>query len=154
MVDEPKKKTLADDAFVIETRNSSEVYDAQYLVAALLVFVAQGDGNISDSETGQMLMLLGDQFELPSSRSLELLTRAMTDIAENPGFENLLHELSALLSRREKEDVAVMMLKVVAADGRKDAQEMEKLRFAADLIDIPADVMHCAYDRYFEETRT
>ena len=47
-----------------------------------------------------------------------------------------------------------MLLKVVAANGRKDAEEMEKLSKAAEIINIPADVMHRAYDRYFEETRT
>ena len=46
-----------------------------------------------------------------------------------------------------------MMLKVVAADGRKDAEEMEKLRQAAEIISIPPDVLHRAYDRYFEETQ-
>ena len=29
---------------------------------------------------------------------------------------------------------------------------MEKLSIAADVIGIPPDVMHNAYDRYFEET--
>ena len=42
---------------------------------------------------------------------------------------------------------------VVAADGRKDAEEMAKLRQAAEIISIPADVLHHAYDRYFEETQ-
>jgi len=82
-----------------------------------------------------------------------VLTRAMTDIAENPDLENLIKELSVILSLAEKEEIALMMLKVVAADGRKDAEEMENLSIAAQIIDIPADVMHCAYDRYFEETR-
>jgi copper homeostasis protein CutC len=46
-----------------------------------------------------------------------------------------------------------MLLKIVAADGRKDAEEMEKLRVAAEMISIPEDVMHRAFDRYFEETQ-
>jgi uncharacterized tellurite resistance protein B-like protein len=78
----------------------------------------------------------------------------MEDIAENPDFESLLRELSKLIDDSEKEEVGLMMLKVAAADGRKDAEEMEKLRAAADIIDISADVMHRAYDRYFAETMT
>ena len=89
---------------------------------------------------------------MPSSQALELLTTVMTDIAENPDFENLMKDLSPLLAVREKEDVALMMLKVVAADGRKDAEEMAQLRRAAEIIDVPAEVLHRAYDRYFEET--
>ncbi len=154
MIEESKPPRFEDDEMIIETQNATEVYDAKYLVAVLLVFVAKGDGNISESETKQMLDLLGDYFDLPSASSLELLTRAMADIAENPDLDNLLKDLSVILSLAEKEEIALMMLKVVAADGRKDAEEMDKLSIAAQIIDIPADVMHCAYDRYFEETRT
>jgi uncharacterized tellurite resistance protein B-like protein len=153
MIEESKPPRFEDDEMIIETQNATEVYDAKYLVAVLLVFVAKGDGNISESETKQMLDLLGDYFDLPSASSLELLTRAIADIAENPDLDNLLKDLSVILSLAEKEEIALMMLKVVAADGRKDAEEMDKLSKAAQIIDIPADVMHCAYDRYFEETR-
>jgi len=154
MIEESKPPRFEDDEMIIETQNATEVYDAKYLVAVLLVYVAKGDGNISENETKQMLDLLGDYFDLPSASSLELLTRAMADIAENPDLDNLLKDLSVILSLAEKEEIALMMLKVVAADGRKDAEEMDKLSTAAQIIDIPADVMHCAYDRYFEETRT
>jgi len=154
MIEESKPPRFEDDEMIIETQNATEVYDAKYLTAVLLVYVAKGDGNISESETKQMLDLLGDYFDLPSASSLELLTRAMADIAENPDLDNLLKDLSVILSLAEKEEIALMMLKVVAADGRKDAEEMDKLSTAAQIIDIPADVMHCAYDRYFEETRT
>jgi uncharacterized tellurite resistance protein B-like protein len=153
MIEEPKKPRVEGDALVIETQSDTEVYDAKYLVSGLLVFVAKGDGNISGQETAEMIELVNDHFGLPSAESLALLTNAMEDIGENPDFENLLRELSQLLSTEEKEEVALMMLKVVAADGRKDAEEMEKLRVAADLIEIPPDVLHRAYDRYFEETQ-
>jgi uncharacterized tellurite resistance protein B-like protein len=153
MIEEPKKPRVEGAALVIETQSDTEVYDAKYLVSGLLVFVAKGDGNISGQETAEMIELVNDHFGLPSAESLALLTNAMEDIGENPDFENLLRELSQLLSTEEKEEVALMMLKVVAADGRKDAEEMEKLRVAADLIEIPPDVLHRAYDRYFEETQ-
>lgn len=153
MIEEPKPPRFEDDEMIIETQNSTEVYDAKYLVAVALVFVAKGDGNISESETELMLGLLSEHFDLTSAGTLAVLTRAMTDIAENPDLENLIKELSVILSLAEKEEIALMMLKVVAADGRKDAEEMENLSIAAQIISIPADVMHCAYDRYFEETR-
>ena len=153
MIEEPKKPRVEDDALIIETQSRTEVYDARYLVAALLVFVAKGDGRISGQETAEMIELVNEHFGIPSAESLSLLTNAMEDIGENPDFENLLRDLSQLLSTAEKEAVALMMLKVVAADGRKDAEEMEKLRRAAELIAIPPDVLHRAYDRYFEETQ-
>jgi uncharacterized tellurite resistance protein B-like protein len=154
MIEEPKPPRIEADELIIETQSSTESYDARYLVSALLVFVAKGDGNISGPETAEMLQLVNDHFGLQSSESLELLTNAMEDIAENPDFESLLKDMSKLINVAEKEEVALMMLKVVAADGRKDAEEMEKLRIAADIIEIPAETMHRAYDRYFAETMT
>jgi len=153
-IEEPKAPRFEDDALIIETQTTTEVYDAKYLVSALLVFVAKGDGEITSEETAEMLRLVSDHFDLESSQSLELLTQAMTDIAENPDFENLLRELAVLLNEIEKEDVCVMMLKVVAADGRREVDELEKFQRAATIIGISAETLHRAYDRYFEETMT
>lgn len=136
---------------IIETSNETEVYDSQYLVAALLVSVAKSDGHISESETSKMLQLVGSHFQLKSSESLELLTRAMANLAENPDLTSLLKELSSVLTSADKEDVAVMLLKVVSADGRQDAEEMDTLSQAAEIIDISSESMHRAFDRYFDE---
>lgn len=125
----------------------------KYLVAALLVYVAKGDGKISDRESSEMMELLNDHFDLRSSESLSLLTNAMEDLAENEEFASVLRGLAKQVSVAEKEEIALMMLKVVAANGRKDAEEMEKLRIAAEIIEIPPDTLHRAYDRYFEETQ-
>lgn len=154
MIEEPKLPRLEGDELLIDTQNTVESYDVQYLVAALLVFVAKGDGNISGEETAEMLAMLSDHFELQNSRSLELITNAMEDIAENPDFENLLKDLAPLLATEEKEEVTVMMLKVVAADGRRDVEELEAFQTAAQIIGISAETLHRAYDRYFAETWT
>jgi uncharacterized tellurite resistance protein B-like protein len=136
---------------IIETSNETEVYDSKFLVAALLVSVAKGDGHISEMETDKMLQLVGEHFHLRSSESLELLTRAMSNLAENPDLTSLLVELSTVLTSADKEDVAVMLLKVVAADGRQDAEEMEMLSKAAEIIEISPESMHNAFDRYFDD---
>jgi uncharacterized tellurite resistance protein B-like protein len=152
MIEEMKAPRIEGDELIIETQSVTEVYDSKYLLAALLIFVAKSDRTISINETEQMLALIEQHFQMPSAESLALLTRAIEDIADNPDMDSLLRELSSVLSTDEKEDIAVMLLKVAAADGRKDAEAMEKLSIAADLISIPAEVMHNAYDRYFEET--
>ncbi len=136
---------------IIETSNETEVYDSQFLVAALLVSVAKCDGHISNAETEKMLQLVGQHFQLKSSESLELLTRAMTNLAENPDLSSLLKDLSTVLTSADKEDVAVMVLKVVAADGSQDAVEMDMLSSVTDIIDISPESMHSAFDRYFNE---
>lgn len=136
---------------IIETSNETEVYDSKFLVAALLVYTAKGDGHISPVETAKMLELIGNHFHLRSSESLELLTEAMTHIAENPDLTSILSALSTGLTSKDKEDVAVMLLKVVAADGHRDAPELDVVNQAAEIIEISPESMHRAYDRYFDE---
>lgn len=140
--------------FIIETGAEPETFDAQFLVAALLVYVAKGNGHISAMESEKMLEIIGEHFQLRSAESLELLTRAIAGMAENPDLDDLLRSLSTELTDSDKEDVAVMMMKVIAADGHTDVDEMEKMRKAGELVGISADVMHSAYNRYFEETWT
>ncbi len=138
---------------VIETTSGPETYDSQFLVAALLVFVAKGDGNISEDEVKKMLQLVSEHFHLESGESLALLNRAMGDLADNPDLVGLLKELSKVLSPTEKEDIAVMLLKVIAADGIRDVDEMEMMNVAAEIIDISAETRHSAFDRYFAEQK-
>ena len=45
-----------------------------------------------------------------------------------------------------------MGLKVVAADGRREFDEMEQFNKAMEAIGIAADIVHRAFDRYFAET--
>jgi uncharacterized tellurite resistance protein B-like protein len=136
---------------VVETGEKKEVYDAQFLVAALLVSIANSDGEISAIETEKMLQLVGGHFELRSAESLELLTNAMEDMAENPDLTDILKELSTILTSVDKEDVAVMMYKVVAADGREGAEEIDTLNAAAGLIGISPESLRKARSRYFAE---
>lgn len=125
--------------------------ESQSLVAALLVFVAKGDGTISDMETDKMLALVEEELCLPTADALALLTDALSDFDDKIDLDNL-RELSSILSDQDKEDIVLMLLKVIAADGRKDAEEMDKLNIAADVVGISPEVMHRAYDRYFAET--
>lgn len=152
MIEEIKPPRIEGDELIIETQSRIEVYDSKYLLAGLLVFVARGDKTITANETQQMLALIEDEYKIPGAESLALLQRAIDDLAENPDMNSLLSDLSSVLSSDEKEDIAVMLLKVAAADGRKDAEEMEKLQIAAEIMSISPEVMHNAYDRYFEET--
>lgn len=150
---DPVEPRFEGSTLVIETSSGPETYDSQFLVAALLVFVAKGDGGISEKETERMLQLVEEHFHLHSGESLALLTRAMADLADNPDLNSLLRELSHSLTPEEKEDIAVMLLKVVAADGRRDGEEMEMLNIASEVIEISAEARHSAFERFFAEQK-
>ncbi len=153
MIEDPVEPRFEGSTLVIETTSGPESYDSQFLVAALLVFVAKGNGNISEDESKKMLQLVSEHFHLESGESLALLNRAMGDLADNPDLKSLLKELSNVLSPTEKEDIAVMLLKVIAADGIRDVEEMEMMNIAAEIIDISAEARHNAFNRYFAEQK-
>ena len=136
---------------VVETGSQKEAYDSQFLVAALLISIANSDGEISAIETEKMLQLVGDHFELKSAESLELLTKAMEDLAENPDLTDILQELATILTSVDKEDVAVMMYKVVAADGREGEEEIDTLSTAAEIVGISPESLQKARARFFAE---
>jgi len=137
---------------IIETAEGTQSYDSQFLVAALLVFVAKGSGEIEPEESAKMIELIEDHFHLQGAESLELITTAMTEMADKPTLAALLTDLGPTLSDGDKEDIALMGLKVVAADGTRQFDEMEQFNKAMEAIGISPDVVHRAFDRYFAET--
>ena len=136
----------------VETRDGVEVYDSKFLVAALLIFVAQGSGSIAPEESAKMIELIEGHFKMEGSESLELLTRAMSELADKPGLGEHLAELGKSLSDQQKEDIAVMALKVIAADGRREFAEMENFSRAVEAVGVSPEIVHRAFDRYFAET--
>jgi len=152
MSDTIRTKRLRGTTLVIETRDGTESYDSKFLVAAMLIFIARGDGTITPEESAKMIELIEDHFHMQGAESLELLTRAIAELAEKPDLAQILTELGPTLSDADKEDIAVMALKVIAADGRREVAEMEKFSQAVEAIGISPQIVHRAFDRYFAET--
>ncbi len=145
-------KRLEGTMLVVETKEGTETYDSQFLVAAMLIFVAQGSGSIEPEESAKMIDLIEEHFRLQGAESLELLTRAISEMAEKPELRQSLVDLAPTLSDADKEDIAVMALKVMAANGRRQVAEMEKFNEAVEAIGISPEIVHRAFDRYFAET--
>lgn len=144
--------TLQGNVLIIETADGSITYDSRFLVAALLIFVAKGNGKIEPEESATMIDLLEEQFSLPSADALELLTTAMNEMDERPELGRSLAELAGTLPEQQQEDIALMALKVIAASGRRDIGEMEQFNAAVDAAKISPEIVHRAFSRYFAET--
>ena len=143
---------LEGGVLLVETRAGTESYDSRFVVAALLIYIARASGKIEPEESAKMIDLIEEHFRLQGAESLELLTRAMSAMADEPELDDHLAELGKTLSVGEKEDIALMALKVIAADGRREFSEMEQFNRAIEAIGVPPDVVHRAFDRYFAET--
>ena len=143
---------LAGSKLIVETADGVEEYDSQFLVAALLVYVARGDGEITPEESAQMIELIEERYHLQGAASLELITHAMNEMVDKPQLGLLLIDLVPTFSAAEKEDIALMALKVVAADGQRHFSEMEQFNRAMEAAGIAPEIVHRAFDRYFAET--
>jgi len=143
---------LDGDVLVVETRDGPITYDSKFLVAALLIFIAKGSGNIEPEESAKMIELLQDHFDLKGAEALELLTLAISELAERPNLGAALAELGQTLADDEKENIALMALKIIAADGRREVAEMEQFNTAVEAAAISPEIVHRAFDRYFSET--
>ena len=143
---------LEGTTLVVETSSGPKTYDSKFLVAALLVYVARGSGRIEPEESAQMIELIEERFHLQGPETLELITYAMAELAEKPELGELLVDLGKSLSESDKEDIALMGLKVVAADGSRQFSEMEQFSRAMAGIGIAPEIVHRAFDRYFAET--
>jgi len=137
---------------VVETADGIEEYDTQFLVAALLVFIARSDGQIESEESAKMIELVEEYFQLTSAEALALITRAMNDMLEKPQLADKLLELASTFSDPEKEAIATMALKVIAADGRREFSEMEQFKLAMEALQISPEIVHKAFDQFFSET--
>ena len=137
---------------IIETSEGTKTYDSKFLVAGLLVFVARGSGQIEPEESAKIIALIQDYYRMQGAESLELITTVMSELADNPSLAEPLIDLGSALSDGDKEDIALMGLKVVAADGQREVSEMEQFNRAMTAIGIPPEIVHRAFDRYFAET--
>ena len=152
MTNEILSSRLEGTKLIIETTSGPQAYDSKFLVAALLVYVARGNGQIEPEESAKMIELIRDHFHMQGAESLELITTAMAETAERPSLGALLADLGPTLSDGDKEDIALMGLKVIAADGRREVAEMEQFSRAMEGLGISPDIVHRAFDRYFAET--
>jgi uncharacterized tellurite resistance protein B-like protein len=143
---------LEGTTLIIDTVDGEVRYDSKFLVAALLIYIARGSGRIEPEESARMIDLIENHFSLEGPESLELITYAMEEMAEKPTLGTLLADVGPTLSEGDKEDIALMGLKVVAADGRRQFEEMEQFNRAMEGLGISPDIVHRAFDRYFAET--
>ena len=152
MSDTIRTSRLEGSELVVETKHGTRTYDSKFLVAALLIYIARGSGGIEPEESAKMIELIEEHFNLQSAESLELLTRAMSELADDPQLGEELTKLSPTLSDEDRENIALMALKVIAADGKRDVDEMERFNQAVERMGISPDIVHRAFDRYFAET--
>ena len=127
--------------------------NAQIAVASLLAVAANSDGSIDSKETVKMVEAMCTRFSLTPTMARDLITRAIDDQPDRNDSSKLYEVLNERLSIQQKEELILMLLEVIAADGEKEYGEMTLLDQAVAALDISDSRLSKIYDRYFENRR-
>jgi uncharacterized tellurite resistance protein B-like protein len=144
---------LEGERLVVKSAPRNSFFDPRFLIAALLEHVARGDGVICDSEARAMIDLVADHFELDKSRAEQKFTHALALYSKNLDLATVGSLLRQILSPSEREEIVVMLLEVIAADGRQGSDELAALDEVADALAINPEERHAGFARYFEQQR-
>ncbi len=127
--------------------------EEEELFATLLAAMAWADGEISTEEALHMIEGVRRHFGLNEPEAVSLVRRAADGFRDSDGLDALMADLESSMSLAQKEALIVMLLEVVAADGRKAAEEIELLQQIVEAMRVPEDVLGRAFDRYFADKR-
>ena len=127
--------------------------NGQTLIASLMALVAKSDGGVSPDEMTRMVELLRDRFGLQPGEALNMITRAIDDVAHTIKLDELLRSVNDDLALQHKEELLLMLLHVIAADDQKDVAEMKFLSAVVDGLKVPEKIMANVYARYFDERK-
>lgn len=127
--------------------------NAQIAVASLLVVAANSDGSIDGKETVKMVEALCRRYAMTPVVALDLVSRAIESQSSGDESSALFDELNERLTNKQKEELILMLLEVIAADGEKEAPEMAVLDRAVSALSISSDRLDKIYQRYFDARR-
>ena len=127
--------------------------NAQIAVASLLVVAANSDGSIDGKETVKMVEALCRRYSMTPVVALDLVSRAIESQSLGDESPALFDELNERLTKKQKEELVLMLLEVIAADGEKEASEMAVLDRAVSALRISGNRLDKIYQRYFAARR-
>jgi uncharacterized tellurite resistance protein B-like protein len=122
------------------------------LMTSLMLRAARSDGSISQEETQEILVTLQEVFSITGARALELVNSVASQLASDSDLMTVFAGLQFDLNDSDKKMVLLLLLRIIAADGKQDSKEMTIFTDTVKALDISPEVVHRVFDRYFEET--
>ncbi len=144
----------AKTGITINLESLSHDTDTQLMAASLLALAANSDGSFGTEEGVRIVELLGENFDLSEAEALSLLVRAGDELRNRPGLDALIDSLNARLQLPHKEDLLLMILEVVAADGCKEPSELAFFAEVVETLGIPDAVVDRAFTKYWSRRRS
>jgi len=140
---------LQEDELVVTRTPRPGFFDPRFLVAALLEHVARGDGSVCEHETAVMIDQVARHFGLDAGCAERRFADALSLYSRSLDLARVGEVLQEVLAPAERVQVVVMLLEVIAADGRRGADELAALDQVVASLGISAGERHAAFERYF-----
>ncbi len=129
---EPLKNFLADLTGRADPKPSLAVDGVRMAAAALLVHVADSDGELSDKERDRARTLVAERFHMEPDEALQLVRQAVEADREEVGVDRFVNILNRSLDNNAKLKIVAMMWEVVYSDGGvNDAEDSIVWRIAS-----------------------
>lgn len=122
--------------------DTSETYDARYLISMLLVHTAKSDGAISEAESALMIELLSTQLKISTPEALRRLTSAINALSNDTDIVARLRTIGRGMSQDEKCEVLKMMIQVMTVDDHLARGEVDAIMHAGQIIGLSLDTIH------------
>jgi len=122
------------------------------IMAALMVRAARADGSIEEAETQQILVALQEVFEITGAPALELVNTVASELASGDELLEFLRGLRLFVTDEDRETVLLLLLRLIAADGKRATAEMAVFQEAVEALAISDETVHKVFDQYFAET--
>lgn len=111
---------------------------------ALLLEMAQADGEFSEAEKSNLLKILQEDYRLSDELARELTVTAQKELAESIDLWQFTNEINEQYSRDEKLKVIEQIWKIVYADGTLEKHEDYLVHKLAKLLNIKHDLLIAA----------
>lgn len=138
----PDKPRFEGAQLIVETRDTPASYDARFLISTLLVYVAKGDGDISELESNKMIDMLSSKLNIRSGEALEQLSAAIMALSNDEDLVATLRGVSEGLSETEKDEVLQMMFELMAVDSYMDPGERDSILLAGQILGLSQDAVY------------
>jgi len=122
------------------------------IMTALMIRAARADGTISEEETQQILVSLQEVFQITGGKALELVRTVSSELADGEQLLEFLRGLRLFVTDEDRETVLLLLLRLIAADGKRATAELAVFREAVEALDISEEIVHKVFDQYFAET--
>jgi len=106
------------------------------LVAALLIYVSKGDGDMSTQEIDEMLLLMTSHLSISNAEALQSLRQAIMMLSDDQQAAVKLHSIGQELSPDQRRHLLQLMFTIAGVDGAHHAGELGSISMAASVLGL------------------